>query len=276
MAICVANIALGQLQEEWVVRYDGPGGGEDYARVVATDSAGNVYVAGSTYLAYDEYDYLTQKYDTDGNLLWQRQFSGVLYGPEVPMYIAVDGAGNVYVTGSTLGPLFPSRAFLTIKYDSNGNLLWSQIDAPAYLGTTPTGFVLDDDGSMIVTGHTTEELGDKWMVTIKYDTDGTRLWSKRYRDGSQTHSAAATADSQGNVYVTGVTGFDYLIVKYSSSGTQLWVRRYDTYGWPSSMTVDNSGDLYVAGWGGAQLLNYQVRQRWQSPLGKELRRRGWS
>ena len=50
-------------------------------------------------------------------------------GPDIATTIAVDNAGNVYVTGMSDDALSgPSTTydFATIKYDSNGNQLWIQ------------------------------------------------------------------------------------------------------------------------------------------------------
>jgi hypothetical protein len=40
------SVALAQVDEVWVARYDGPGRGVDTARAVALDSEGGIYVTG--------------------------------------------------------------------------------------------------------------------------------------------------------------------------------------------------------------------------------------
>ncbi len=67
------------------------------------------------------------KYDTNGNLLWNRTFNynSSLPSSDTAYGVAVDTSGNVYVAGNTNGNL-NTIAFLTVKYDTNGNYQWNR------------------------------------------------------------------------------------------------------------------------------------------------------
>src|SRR5262245_64423756 len=70
---------------------------------------------------------------------------------------AVDGAGDVYVTGSSYGSNgMPDYA--TVKYSSSGDLLWVQrYNGPDDNWDAATELVLDAAGNVYVTGHRSEE-----------------------------------------------------------------------------------------------------------------------
>src|SRR6185436_11769491 len=75
----------------WVKKFQGPDSSS--ADAVQLDSQRNIYVAGHT-----RGDYLTLKYNPDGNLQWSR-FYGSANGADQAKAIALDPQGNVYVTG---------------------------------------------------------------------------------------------------------------------------------------------------------------------------------
>src|SRR6266852_5023039 len=86
--------ALGQVQPQPI--WSASIGSAAALGAMAFDSSGNIIVAG-----YDAGDYLTAKYDTNGNLLWSARESGRVGDIAVPPGITsltVDDAGNVYVT----------------------------------------------------------------------------------------------------------------------------------------------------------------------------------
>ena len=87
----------------WEKRYKGPGNGADGATAMAVDAAGNVYVTGESGGVGSGLDYATLKYDASGNLLWEKRYNGPGNASDRATAIAVDAAGNVYVTGYSDG-----------------------------------------------------------------------------------------------------------------------------------------------------------------------------
>ena len=100
----------GDVNELWTRQFGTlrePGAqGEDYASDVAVDGGGNVYVVGSfsgslpdQTLTRRGNDAYLRKYNSDGNELWTRQVGSQVSAEANGLMI--DGAGSVYVVGST-------------------------------------------------------------------------------------------------------------------------------------------------------------------------------
>jgi uncharacterized delta-60 repeat protein len=194
---------------------------------------------------------------------WVALYNGG-YGPDVADAIAVDGSGNVYVTGSSFGPGSCNLAcvdYATIKYDPSGTQQWAaRYNGPASDSDQPSAIAVDASGNVYVTGSS---IGTTWpdydYATIKYDSSGQQQWVARYSGpGNDLDFGNAIAvDASGNVYVTGAsfasgTGFDYATIKYDSSGQQQWVARYNGPGNDEDeavgIAVDASGNVYVTGY----------------------------
>ena len=104
-------------QEQWVAQYCGAFG-SGYAKAIAVDNSANVYVTGRRRGFGGGYDYATVKYNAAGQQQWVVHYDGPAAGThssDDPAALAVDGLGNVYVTGYSVG-LGTGLDYATIKY----------------------------------------------------------------------------------------------------------------------------------------------------------------
>jgi len=249
----------------WQQRYNGSGNADDSAVALAVDGSGNVHVAGTSTGATSGLDFLTVKYDADGNLLWERRYDGEGHQADQATALAVDAAGNVYVTGTSWTGAPSSYDYLTVAYDSDGNLLWSRLyDGPGHGDDRPAALALDSSGGICVTGSSwAGGVSDYDYMTVKYDATGGLLWARAYNGRERVGSCCVPdeardiqTDPHGNVYVTGVsfggdTWEDCVTLKYSPNGDLLWEQRDGSgsrFEYGVALRLDSSYSVYVTGY----------------------------
>src|SRR5439155_4755192 len=138
----------------WTNRYDGPGNGNDFAQAIAVDSSGNVFVTGYSTDSIGNEDYATIKYSNAGVPLWTNRYDGPANGEDRPSAIAVDGSGNVFVTGESGNPDYQFLDYATIKYSSLGVPLWTnRYDGPGNNQDSAYAIAVDSSGTVFVTGR---------------------------------------------------------------------------------------------------------------------------
>ena len=109
----------------WQKFYNGVGNDIDLPYAMTTDLNNNILVTGyarNSHLIQSE-DVITLKYGTIGNLLWSRVYNDSVNGSDQGFSICTDASGNVYIGGA--GDHGNDHlAYLTLKYDADGNFVW--------------------------------------------------------------------------------------------------------------------------------------------------------
>ena len=121
------------------------------------------------------------------------------------------------------------------------SLLFNQCTRTKQLGTSSkdygTSVTTDSSGNIYVTGYTEGGLdgntnsGESDIFLVKYNSTGTKQWTKQLGTSSSESGHSVTTDSSGNIYVTGYTGGgldgntssgsgDIFLVKYNSDGVK--------------------------------------------------------
>jgi Beta-propeller repeat/Cep192 domain 4/Divergent InlB B-repeat domain len=220
------------------------GSGEDAGNAIAVDAAGNIYVAGSTAStdfpifnpaqasSAGQGDAFIAKLGPGGSLVYSTYLGGS--GADEARGIAVDAAGNVYVTGQTTSADFPVRNALQPACRPNAK----NVCAGEAFAT-----MLSADGS-----------------TFLYST---------YLGGSGGDAGNTIAvDAAGNAYIAGVSGSadfpvakplktalsgtsDAFVAKLSPDGAKLLFSTYlggSGDDQADAIAVDSAGDVLVSGW----------------------------
>ncbi len=255
--------------EQWINVYNGPGNGSDRATAIAVDAAGNAFVTGFSWGgAGTGTDYATIMYSPTGSVQWVTRYGCVGNYPDTPSAIALDAAGNSYVTGMSrwysYSGMPPSTGdYATICYSPAGEQQW----VARYMGTgigedNAHDIALDAGGRAHVTGEGfclegSESTFD--YVSIAYDDGGDTQWMAIYdgtRDQAVDRAFALAVDAAGSLRVTGTSdgaswSQDYATIRYNSAGSQQWAARYDGTGSGSDealdIALDAAGNAYVTG-----------------------------
>lgn len=258
---------------------------------VAVDAAGNSYVAGHFYgrVGFGSFtlnstnagqltDVFVAKLDAQGNYLWVAQAGG--QASDEAVAVAVDGSGNVYLTGLFLisadfggitlssGTSQP-RSFVA-KLDAARNWLWAQragggSEDEAHDVTT------DASGNVYLTGRSgggsfgSTPLAPGGLLVAKLNPSGAVQWvqsSTKY----DTAGRRIRVDGAGNVYVLGdmngtvsfgsttLTNVGLFVTKLNAAGSYQWVSTNAGVASSSAVTngrglaVDAAGYVYVTGY----------------------------
>jgi len=249
--------------EQWIARFNGPDSTGDIPTAIALDESGMVYVTGAGDIHYSwgmpyelHCNYATVKYNASGVEQWVAHYDGPgdIYASLSDM--AIDEAGNVYVTGYAQVCRFPENInqmdwndYVTVKYDANGTVLWA---VRCKEGSRATNIAVDDRGNSYVTGF----IDGGGYLTVKYNASGEAQWVAHCNKDVVAGYSSLAVDRSGNVYIAGgidVTdrNSDYIVIKYDSSGNEQWLVTYDGPGHffdeATAIAVDDSGNVYVTG-----------------------------
>ncbi|CAN5128785.1 hypothetical protein BH09BAC5_BH09BAC5_22630 [soil metagenome] len=284
----------------WANTFGGADG--DAATGITVDAFGNVLITGwfaspsisfgSTVLTNSgtaSSDLFIVKFDPSGNVIWAKSAGST--GNDRGQHISTDANGNVFVVGWYTSPTInfgtgaltnsgsSTNEIFAVKYDPNGNALWSKsVGGTNY--DAAYGCATDQTGNLYMTGSFASasiDFGSGALVNTqtgfhdffinKYDASGNSLWSKS-ATGDYDDIAYAVAISGSNIYVTGyfsspTVSFgtnpvltnasaptpDIFIAQYSSTGTANWSARAGGIDEDAARCVyaDASGNAYITG-----------------------------
>jgi cysteine-rich repeat protein len=236
------------------------GGSEDdpteIMRAVATAPNGDAIVAGRVVNDGTDADLLvTRLGGTDGTAGWTVPVDGGAALGDDGQAVAVDGAGDVLVTGALTeaGTTFARTAVLKLA-GGDGTEQWrALLDGDAGIGRA---IGVDASNDVLVAGDVAESI----VVTRRASADGGEVWRTDLvgAPGNATGRGLAVV-SDGGVVVAGrlfdvTRGPDFTVVALDASGVERWRRQLDGTAVGTddadeafAVTIDADGDVVAAG-----------------------------
>ena len=177
--------------QQWVAKYN-----SDYLEATATsitvDKEQNIYVTGHLeYFIMSDDNYITIKYNPDGQVLWQKEFTYYAPGDDIPNEIFVDSLLNVYICGTSI-----------VKYNSDGVFQWADTN------TNPRSDygAIDNKGNFYAIFYS-DGIGTPVIKTVKYKTDGIKAWSVKYykRNDTVSQPSGIIINRNNDIFISGDT-----------------------------------------------------------------------
>ena len=261
-------------------------GGEAFA--VTVDASGNAYAAGYVgdgVMFNDNLDYLVVKLGPDGTERWAYRYNGPGNNTDLAHHIAVDAAGNAYVSGYSYGQGYD---WATLKLSPTGGLLWERRHSGVGSADDRVGgMALAPSGNLVVTGFT-KNTGDGQtndVETLTYDPQGAVVWRRSWTAVATSHEVVndVDVDGAGRIALTGTTAENpgpYAVpfpvtLRYSAAGSLLQTIQGEGAG-GDSVDLDASGNALLVGAllatpGGSTVARYDAagNRGWLTPLALE-------
>lgn len=243
--VLVIRLATADQTPVWTRYYDGPGLGpdpiddSDFANAVASDPAGNVYVAATVRVTDQEFDMWLRKYDADGTEIWTHEYDEpVVHGSDSPDAVLVNADGEIYLAGNSEVAQNNSDAWVR-KLDVDGNEIWTEIIADVII----TNGSLDPVGNLVLVGLENDNPSNINMWAAKFDPDFGSIGSTEFDgpSGQFDQALGVAVGGAGDVYLSG----EITVVGEQSN---IWVARFrqnlgqrwwsDSYGNADSKLAD--------------------------------------
>lgn len=181
----------------WEQLYNGPTSESDRGADLAIDNSGNIYVTGRTDVdasILSDDNFITIKYDQNGNQLWLRTYGGTAGGEDRAAKIRLAGNGTVYVAGREWnGTDFD---ITVVSYAAEGTEGWTYTFPDAGGDELPSDFALDNAGNLFITGSSSGLYQSG--ITFSLNPSGNLVWAQTWGDSGYNHTNEALTFDPGN------------------------------------------------------------------------------
>ena len=240
----------------WVRKFGGFNFYHGYAKRLAKDGSGNIYLGVEGTRSAIPRQIGLIKYNSNGDSLFVRFYDSTGANADLFVDMKRDEQGNIFFTGQRN---VNALDIITMKINPAGNMDWVKRFGNQFFDDNSSSLLPDNNGGVYIVGYTyTSSFSLRDFLTIKYNSNGDTAWTRKY-DSPIHYSDNAfdiAADNLGNTYVTGTGSVttlrvEFITIKYNSVGAQLWIKNYmgasTVNEIPISMALDTSRNVYVTG-----------------------------
>lgn len=250
------------LPQLWLRTFKAQGKNSDRIQVIETDAAGNVYCAGYSGGSGGRADCFAMKRGPQGDTLWTYSYEGPGKGEDYIYDMAIDAAGNVYLTGSSVDSPTFFDMMTTIKLNASGVEQWVRRNPTGGSGESQgNAIAVSSNGDVYVGGWQDLTSGSQDWLMVKYNSTGTLQWADVVNGpvsgfDEQVYDLLIAPNGNptacGMIWCTNASGGRNAFVKqYSPSGSTLWtdtLNNSTTNGTEQAYRLKLSGStLVVAG-----------------------------
>jgi len=226
------------------------GADSDTSLAVAAAPDGSAYIVGSaTSFGPSSLSLFVVKFDSSGNLVWQRILDGAQGNA-----VSIGSDGSVHAAGTVPRPgLIGNFDIIALKMTSDGDQVWQRTYASGDVVDPRGGMTIAGDGSVFLAGAIQTVKANRVDIAaliVKLSTDGDLLFDKQFDGrGGETAAGVAVAPDDGTVYITGTTtsfgagSQDAFVLHLTSNGKKL----LDAFTWGGMGFEEGSGVGVIAG-----------------------------
>ncbi|HXV12861.1 MAG TPA: FlgD immunoglobulin-like domain containing protein [Candidatus Krumholzibacteria bacterium] len=220
-------------------------------------------------------DAFVVSFDTLGVHRFSRAFAGQGFSVPSVRSVAVDGTGAVVLVGIPSdgidfgGGLLSGNALFIAKFDADGVHSWSK----GFPGGIAHGVAVDAADDIIVIGDLTNRIdfgggllqtqGANDVFLVKFDANGTHVWSRRFGAADNQLGRLIAVDASGSIRAAGTfrgrldfgagalttVGEDAYVAAFDTEGNHVWSRKLgDESAQPlGALDVDADGNTLIVG-----------------------------
>ena len=224
---------------------------------IAVDSDDNIYITGHRYnISGDMNDLILFKYDSSGDLIWDRIWGANNTMNEVGRAIAFDSSNNIYLVSQNSSNYVAFRSnIILLKYNNSGGYQWSKVWDKDYINIG-WDITLDSFNNIYITGiRDLTGSGNKDLLLLKYNNTGDFQWNRTWDGSDVDYGRSIVCDSMHNIFITGYTRLlgnetDILIAKYDCHGNNLWIKVKDVGDSDIglSISINSLGNIFIGGY----------------------------